>query len=79
MPAKKIKFEEALKKLEQITEEIERGEIDLEASISKYEEGMKLVAQCRQMLADAEVRIQKLSPTPSGELDVTVAPDAGEQ
>lgn len=75
MAAKKIKFEEALKRLEQITEEIERGEIDLEESITRYEEGMKLAAQCREMLADAELRIQKLASAASGELRASDAPE----
>lgn len=77
MAKDKITFEEALKKLEKLTEEIEKGEIGLEESITRYEEGMKLVAQCREILSSAEQRIQKLSPTPSGELKATDAPDTG--
>ena len=65
---RKLKFEEALAKLEKLTEEIERGEVGLEESIEKYAEGMKLVAHCRKVLGKAELRIQKLSPTaPEGE------------
>ena len=60
---KKPKFEDALKRLEALTEEIERGEIGLEESIARYEEGMKLVSQCRKALTDAEQRIQKLAVT----------------
>ncbi len=67
----KPNFEEALKRLEKITEQIEQGEVGLEESIAKYEEGMKLVTRCRDMLAKAEQRIQKLSPTPAGELKAT--------
>lgn len=63
---KKIKFEAALKKLEKLTEEIERGEIGLEESIAKYEEGMALVGQCREILTRAEQRITELSPTDDG-------------
>lgn len=65
---KKPKFEDALKQLEAITVQIERGEIGLEESIARYQEGMKLVARCRSILTKAEQRIQKLIPTPSGEL-----------
>ena len=65
---KELSFEQALKKLEKITEQIEQGEIGLEESITRYEEGMKLVARCRDALNKAEQRIQELSPTPSGEL-----------
>jgi len=73
--AKKIKFEDALKQLERLTEEIERGEIGLEESIAKYEEGMKLVAVCRDILTEAELRIQKLSATADGQLETADAPE----
>lgn len=72
-------FEDALNMLETITETIERGEIGLEESIEKYEQGMKLVARCRDILAQAEQRIQKLSPTPAGDIqaqDVDTPPPA---
>lgn len=54
-------FEESLKRLEQITEQIERGEIGLEESITQYEAGMKLVARCREILQRAELRVQQLT------------------
>jgi len=62
---KKPTFEESLKELEKITQQIESGEIGLEESIAKYEQGMKLVARCRTILNKAEQRIQTLAPTPS--------------
>ncbi len=55
-------LEEALAQLEALAGEIEGGQIGLEASIQKYEQGMKLVAQCRAILSKAEQRIQKLQP-----------------
>ena len=75
MAKDRITFEEALKKLEKLTVEIERGEIGLEESIARYEEGMKLVAACRDILTRAEQRIQKLSPTAAGELKASAAPE----
>jgi exodeoxyribonuclease VII small subunit len=60
MAKKQPTFEEALKQLETIADQIERGEIGLEESISKYEQGMKLVAQCRSILNRAEQRVQQL-------------------
>jgi exodeoxyribonuclease VII small subunit len=65
---KELKFEEALAKLETIAQQIEEGTIGLEEAIAKYEEGMKLVKQCRTILASAEQKIQKLQPTDSGGL-----------
>ena len=68
---KKPTFEESLKELEKITQQIESGEIGLEESIAKYEQGMKLVTKCRTILTKAEQRIQTLAPTPSGDLKTT--------
>ena len=62
MGKKEPTFEEALRQLETLAEQIERGEIGLEESISKYEQGMKLVARCRSILNAAEQRVQKLQP-----------------
>ena len=62
MAKKEPGFEEALRQLETLADQIERGEIGLEESISKYEEGMKLVARCRSILDAAEQRVQKLQP-----------------
>ena len=81
MAKKKPTFEEALEKLETIAGQIERGEIGLEESIAKYEEGMGLVRHCRDILGKAEHRIQKLQERPDGSLRKTtfqVGPDARE-
>jgi len=71
MTKKKLTFEEALKQLETIAEQIERGQIGLEESIDKYEEGMALVKQCRDILSSAEHRIQKLQQRADGTLETT--------
>lgn len=55
-----LKFEEALKRLEQIVDSIEQGKIGLEDSIKSYEEGMALVRRCRAVLQEAEQKIQYL-------------------
>ena len=56
----KIKFEQALGRLEQIVAAIEQGKIGLEDSIKQFEEGMSLIRQCRGVLAEAELKIQQL-------------------
>jgi exodeoxyribonuclease VII small subunit len=72
---KKLKFEQALAKLEQIVTEIEQGKVSLEESIAKYAEGIELVKHCRKVLDAAEKKIQLLakgegdSLEPAGELD----------
>lgn len=69
MAKKKLTFEEALKQLETIAEQIERGTIGLEESIDKYEEGMALVKQCRDILSKAELKIQQLQQRADGTLE----------
>lgn len=64
-------FEEALRQLETIAEQIEQGRIGLEESISKYEEGMNLIKQCREILARAELKIQQLQTHDDGSVSVT--------
>jgi len=79
MAKRKPSFEEALKKLESLAEQIERGEIGLEESITRYEEGMALVKQCRDILARAELRVQELQERGDGTLATGAGsiPDAG--
>jgi len=68
MSKRKLTFEEALKQLETLTEQIERGDIGLQESIDKYEEGIALVRQCRDLLSHAEHRIQQLQQRDDGSL-----------
>ncbi len=71
MAKKKLSFEESLSRLEIITQQIEQGKVGLEESIDRYEEGMGLVKQCRDMLSKAEMRIQKLHEKADGSLSTT--------
>lgn len=56
-----IKFEIALEKLEKIVEELEKGEMPLEETIKKFEEGIKLCRICRKKLEEAEAKIEELT------------------
>lgn len=56
-----LSFEAALQRLEQIVRYLEADQLDLEASIQAYEEGIKLARHCMQQLRTAELRIQQLS------------------
>ena len=77
MAKQKVTFEQALGKLERIVEQIESGQIGLEESIARYEEGIKLIKQCRTILDAAEKKIQLLAKSdagrlsPAGELEET--------
>lgn len=63
-------FEEAVKKLEKIVEEMEGGELPLESMLSRFEEGTRLVKVCQSKLEEAEVKIQKLEKNSAGEISV---------
>lgn len=60
MSKRKLTFEQAMKQLEEITQQIEQGQIGLEESIARYEEGMSLIKLCKDILSKAELRIQTL-------------------
>lgn len=52
-----LTFEEAMQKLENIADELEKDDLDLDTSVKKFEEGMKLSQKCNKMLEDAEKKI----------------------
>lgn len=54
-------FELSLKKLEQIVRELESGEVGLNESLARFEEGITLYKQCRTTLETAEKKIKILS------------------
>ncbi len=53
-------FEASLARLEAIVDELESGELDLEASLSRFEEGVALSRQCADQLGEARQRIDVL-------------------
>jgi exodeoxyribonuclease VII small subunit len=65
-PAKRLKFEEAMQRLDAIVEALESGEVGIEESIARYEEAMSLAAHCRQVLDAAEQRIQQIQLDTTG-------------
>ncbi|MFN3604122.1 MAG: exodeoxyribonuclease VII small subunit [Leptonema sp. (in: bacteria)] len=58
---KKFNFEEAFKRLEEITQILEENELPLEEAIQLYEEAMELKNQCYDYLKKAEGKIYKIS------------------
>lgn len=56
-----LSFEDALKRLEAIVQQLESGDVPLDQSITLYAEGDKLRAQCQKRLADAQARIDKIT------------------
>ncbi|MGH9323510.1 MAG: exodeoxyribonuclease VII small subunit [Vicinamibacteria bacterium] len=61
-------FEEALARLENLVKEIEKGELSLENSLSRYEQGIRLARFCNEKLEEAEKRIELLQVTETGEI-----------
>ena len=53
----KENFEDSMKKLETIVTELENGNLNLDESVKKFEEWMKIAKQCNNILEDAEKKI----------------------
>ena len=53
----KDNFEESMKTLEGIVSELENGNLNLDESVKKFEEGMKIAKQCNTILENAEKKI----------------------
>lgn len=65
-----IKFEQALKRLEQLVSQLEDGELELDEAIRLFEEGVKLSLYCQQELKAADGKVQKLVQTLEGDLEL---------
>ena len=64
MAAKKLQFEEAMQRLQEIVGKLESGEVSLEESMKLFEEGAKLSSQCYQLLDKAEQQVTQLAKIP---------------
>jgi exodeoxyribonuclease VII small subunit len=60
MAKKKNNFEDLLKRLQEISDKLEKEDVGLDNSIKLYEEGIKLSKLCSKMLKDAELKISEL-------------------
>lgn len=67
MPAKKLKFEDALGRLQEIVERLEGGEAPLEEAMALFEEGAKLSALCYNTLDRAQLKVTQLAVLPGEE------------
>ncbi len=50
-------FENQMEKLEQIVAQLEKGDLSLDESVTKFEEGIKISKECNKILEDAEKKI----------------------
>ncbi len=70
MTAKKAiknSLEQSLKRLEEIVEKMERGDVSLDDAVNLYEEGIQISKECAEKLRAAELKIKKLSKGIEGE------------
>lgn len=65
-----IKFEDALKKLEKIVEDLEGGSLSLDESLAKYEEGIKLSKECSKKLEVARKKVEILLKSEDGSVEL---------
>ena len=72
----KEKFEEALKKLEEILRKMEAGDMTLEESLKAFEEGIRLSRLCAERLDEAERRVDMLI---KADETLVIKPFAGEE
>ena len=63
---KEIAFETALKKLEDIVQNLENGDLSLEAALKQYEEGVRMADICSKKLTEAEKKVEVLMKTSPG-------------
>lgn len=75
---KEIKFEKAMKRLEIIVEELEKGELDIDRSLEIFEEGIKMSRVCSKKLEEAEKKIEKLTRDEKGGFTTELFPNEDE-
>ena len=65
-----MKFEEALKKLEKIVEDLENGDLSLDEALKKYQEGIEISRQCSSRLEATKKKIDMLTKNKKGEFEL---------
>jgi exodeoxyribonuclease VII small subunit len=65
-PIADLPFEKALQELEQIVQQLERGDVPLEKSIEIYERGNRLKAHCEDLLRKAELKVEVITQSAEG-------------
>ena len=66
--AQKKSFEQSMKNLEKIVQELEDGDLPLEKAIKKFEEGIKLTKFCSEKLDETEKKISVLLKNAEGQM-----------
>ena len=58
--SKEVKFEDQIKELENIVNELEKGDVDLDDALNKYTKAMSLVKSCDEKLKNIDEKISKI-------------------
>lgn len=58
MAKKQFNFSKSFQELESLVEELESGEISLDEALRKYEDGLKVVKECKAYLSDVENKVK---------------------
>ena len=75
-PVDQMSFEEAMKELETVVGQLERGDVALDQSIALYERGAALKARCEAKLKEAEEKVAKITLGDGGKPTGTAPLDA---
>ncbi|AMW34936.1 exodeoxyribonuclease VII small subunit [Haematospirillum jordaniae] len=70
-----LSFEDALRELEQIVQQLERGQVRLDEAVGAYERGTLLKFHCEKRLADATARVEKIALAADGTASSTTPLD----
>lgn len=65
-PVDEMSFEEAMKELDGVVQQLERGDVALEASIALYERGAALKKRCETLLKSAEEKVAAITTDADG-------------
>ncbi|MFK7751445.1 MAG: exodeoxyribonuclease VII small subunit [Sedimentitalea sp.] len=60
-PVDKMSFEQAMKELETVVDQLEKGDVPLDASITLYERGAALKQRCEDELKRAEEKVAAIT------------------
>ncbi|WP_337382966.1 exodeoxyribonuclease VII small subunit [Acidaminococcus timonensis] len=82
MPRKKaetVSFEESLKRLETIVEQLESGDLPLDQTVALYKEGMELSQNCAAQLKKVQQDVKKIVETSQDDFKLALFPEENEQ
>ena len=65
MQNKKMTYEQAIDRLEQLAQQMEQGEVPIDEMVTRLREAQTLIKQCRQQLTKADEQVRQILDDPS--------------